>query len=162
MNIASKKYFFLNGTLHKQLKFNKHQDTLVCFDYGDGTRKTYIASDVLKKKEPAFDAGALGQIIGRVRRVVRQWKKKGVIPEPHYAYSLEFPDHVVDILWTAEQAWEAWEYASGIHVGRPRNDGQITPTSPSKVEARALIEGGKVMYYQDEDGEFRPTWAEFE
>lgn len=158
MNLASSKYFFLNGTLHKLLKHNKHKDFIVAHDYGDGKRKNYIASDVLKKKEPAFNAGAIAKIIGRARRVVRQWKKKGLTPPPHVAYSLENPEHVVDIFWTAEQAWELWEYASSIHIGRPRKDGEVTPKSPPKIEAKAMIEGGRIMYYQDEDGEFQPTW----
>lgn len=156
--LASKHYFFLNGTLHKQLKFDKRNDLIRTYDYGDGKQKSYIASDVLRKKQPAFNAYAVGVIAGRVRRVIRQWKAKGLTPQPALAYSLNNPDHIVDIFWTSEQAWEIWEYASEIHIGRPRKDGEVTSKSPTKAEARALIEGGRVLYIQDEDGEFIPTW----
>lgn len=162
MSLASKRYYFLNGTLHKQLRFNKHQDTIVAYDFGDNKTKNYIASDVVRKKEPAFNAYAVGVICNRVRRVIRQWKARGDIPQPVAVRSFTNPDHVVDIFWNTDQAWECWRIFSEVHVGRPRSDNQITPKTPSLQEARMHIEGGKVLYYEDENGEFQPTWTALE
>ena len=104
-------------------------------------------------------------MINRSRTRVEKAILDGNIEEPQYTYGLTEVKQKFQYMWDEKNILDAHRYFSTVHVGRPRNDGRTTPKRlPTVRELRAMIRQEKILYVENDDGEFVPVWraAEFD
>lgn len=160
------RYFFLkvpndDGVpvvqLHRKLHIDRTNDIITAWSFSEGKRRAYTYSDVLKRYEPGFTTAEVCSMINRQRTNIEMAIINGHIPMPPFAYDLDtgkktkYFFHEQDIL-------EVHRHFAGIHRGRPRKDGLITPQAmPTRRELMALIRQNEVLYVKDGDT-YVPTW----
>ena len=153
------RYFYLNGQLHKKLQINRAKDTIVTWCYPLGKRVAYTYSDVRRKKEPAFTTKEVAAMMNRKPLTIDRAIERGDIEPPQFVYPFHNPEWIVGYRWSPEDVMKVHEYFSNVHFGRPRKDGMITSyRMPTAREVRAMIRQEAILYTQDENGEFIPTW----
>lgn len=162
------RYFFLDvptedgktkPMLHRSLHINRGADVITTWCYPLHKRVAYTYSDTKKHRDPAFTTQEVCKMLMRSLRTVEGAILEGAITPPQYTYSLDEHRRKFKYLWHESNILELHEYFSTIHRGRPRADGLITPAKlPTVRELRAIIRNEPILYVQDDDGEFRPTW----
>lgn len=153
------KYFFLNGLLHKKLHINRGADELTAWCYPLGQRMTYSYTDVRRRHEPAFTTQEVGRMLNRGRLALERAMIAGDIERPQTTYGIDENRNTFQYMWSEKNIMDAHAYFSGVHKGRPRKDGMITPMRlPTARELRAMIRQEEILYVRDGD-KFVPTWA---
>lgn len=152
------KYFFLEGDLHIKLNINRGKDLLTAWNYPSGKKVTYHYTDALRRMEKAFTTKEVGELVNRSRVSIEMAVLGGHIHEPQYTYALNENRNKYKWMWREKDIMELHEYLSGIHWGRPRKDGLVTPKAlPTPRELRAMIHDEAILYVKDGDT-FIPSW----
>lgn len=152
------RYFFLNGDLHRKIHISRSADSIRAWNYPKARLITYVYSDVRKMGERAFTTREVGEMIGISRRTIERAILGGNIREPQYTYGLTDKRQKHGYMWNEKSIMELHAYLLTIHIGRPRNDGLITPMKmPSARELRAMIRQDTILYVKKGD-QFIPTW----
>jgi hypothetical protein len=152
------KYFFLNGDLHRKIVINRGRDLLSAWNYPKGKKVSYSYSDTLRHHEPAFTTQQVAQMVNRHRVVVQNAVDRGMIEQPQFTYGLDQNRHKASYMWHEKDIMALHEYLAGIHYGRPRKDGEITPKHlPTPRELRAMIHNEEILYVKQGDT-FVPSW----
>lgn len=153
------RYFYLNGDLHKKLQINRGKDTIVTWCYPLHKRVAYTYSEVRRKKRPAFSTKEVAAMMGRKPLALDRAIMRGDVEPPQHVYSLTPEKKKLKYMWSEDDVMAVHEYFSNVHRGRPRKDGLITSSKmPSAREVRALINQEVILWIQNDDGEFIPTW----
>lgn len=102
-------------------------------------------------------------MLNRKRLTLQLALQNGDIPKPQMTYGLSGKNPegrwAYAYMWSEKDIFEAWEYFSTVHKGRPRKDGLITPMAlPSRAELRALMKDNLVLYTKTEDGQYVPSY----
>ena len=88
---------------------------------------------------------------------------RGIIKPPTYASvgNKKGPWHAY---YDEDEIFQIRDAISEIQRGRPRKDGKSKMPSRTKVltksELRSKIGDGRLLYVQNDDGEFVPIWSE--
>lgn len=153
------RYFYLNGQLHKKLQINRPKDTITTWCYPLHKRVAYTYSEVRRKKEPAFTTRQAAALLNRTPRALEAVMAKGDVEPPQFMYPLQNQTKVEAYYWSPQDVYDLHEYFCNVHYGRPRKDGMITPYKmPTLRELRALINQETILYVENDDGQFVPTW----
>jgi hypothetical protein len=154
-------YFYLNDSLHKALEINRTEDTLIAWDFAKSKRVAYNYTDVQKNKKHAYSISEVGKIINRHVDTIKRHLRSGDIPKPQQAHALDDKTKLSRYYFTDEDIRNIREFFKTVHIGRPRNDGNVTASNiPSKVELEALLRNETVLYVKDNDGAFVPVWKQ--
>jgi len=152
-------YFYLNGNLHKKLQINRGKDTIMTWCYPLHKRVAYTYSEVRRKKEPAFSTKEVAAMMNRSSRALEFALNNGDVEPPQFMYALKDQERVLKYYWSPADVMRVHEYFSNTHYGRPRKDGMITPLAmPTAREVRAMINQETILYIENDDGTFVPTW----
>jgi hypothetical protein len=152
------KYFFLNDQIHLSLHINRGKDTISAWNYPEHARKVYSYSWVLRTMKPAYPTSKVAELLNRSVRSIQLYMEAGAIRTPQHTYALHEPQKIAKYMWREEDIMELHEYLAGIHVGRPRNDGETTNNSiPTPRELRALLNEEAILYVKQGD-KYVPSW----
>lgn len=154
-------YFYLNNALHKALQVNRADDTIVAWNFLEEKRVAYNYSDVQKNKQHAYSISEVSKLINRHVDTIKRHLRSGDISKPQQAHSLDDKNKLGRYYFTNEDIRNIRDFFKTVHIGRPRNDGNITASNiPSKVELEALLRNETVLYAKDKDGGFVPVWKQ--
>lgn len=158
MQNRSKRYFFLEGDLHQQLRVHRGKDLLVAWNYPQSKKVTYNYTDVQRRKKKAFTTVEAAALINRKRVIVQRAIDHGHIPQPQYSYSLE-TRRKKEYWWSEKDILGLLDFFAGKSKGRPRRDGELNTWDdlPTPRELRALINDEDVLYVKRGD-QFIPTY----
>ncbi len=153
------RYFYYRGDLHKKMHINRGADVISAWNYPKGKLEKYSYTDVKKNGEKAFSTQEVATMMSRNYRTISNLLMSGEIRRPQKQYKIDEHRNGHAFYWCEKDIMELHKYFTGIHRGRPRNDGIITPQKlPTAAELRAMIRQGTVLYIKDDDGNFVPTW----
>ena len=152
-------YFYLNDCLHRTLQVNRADDTIIAFNFVEGKRVAYNYTDVQRNRKHAYSISEVAKLVNRHIDTIKRHLRSGDIKKPQQAYALDDKNKLGRYYFTDEDIKKVREFLKTIHIGRPRNDGQITASNiPSNAELEALLRNETVLYAKNKDGEFVPVW----
>lgn len=152
-------YFYLNDALHRALQVNRSEDVIIAFNFVEGKRVAYNYTDVQKNKKHAYSISEAAKLINRHVDTVKRHLRAGDIKRPQQAYALDNKNRLGRYYFNDVDIREMREFFKTVHIGRPRNDGQITASNiPSKAELEAMLRNETVLYAKNKEGEFIPVW----
>jgi hypothetical protein len=152
-------YFYLNGDLHRSLQVNRSDDTIIAFNFKEGKRVAYNYSDVQRNRKHAYSISEVAKLINRHVDTLKRHLRSGNIVKPQQAYALDDKNKLSRYYFTDDDIRDIREFFKTIHIGRPRNDGEVTASNiPSKAELEAMLRNETVLYVKGKDGEFVPVW----
>jgi hypothetical protein len=158
--IAKRKYFFLNGQLHKTLYVHRGRDVLLAWNYATHQEVKYLYSEWQRKHAKAFTPTEAAGIIGRHRARLNWYVMRGELPRAARSYSIDEERRPGRYYYSEEQILEIHEFFCGVPRGRPNSvykenvSTSITPRS----EVQKMLAGGKVLFKIDEKGNMVPVW----
>jgi asparagine N-glycosylation enzyme membrane subunit Stt3 len=154
-------YFYLNDALHRSLKVNRSEDTIIAFNFVEGKRVAYNYSDVQKNKKHAYSISEVAKLINRHSDTIKRHIRSGDLTKPQQAYAIEDKTKLSRYYFTDADIRNMREFFKTVHIGRPRKDGEITASNiPSKVELEALLRNETVLYVKGDSGDFVPVWKQ--
>ena len=154
-------YFYLNGDLHKTLQTNRSENMLVAWNYTQGKRVAYVLSDTYRHRQRAYSIGQVSKIIGKHVDTIKRHERAGDLRRPQATYSLDGTHKLIRYMYSDADIREMHQYFKTVHIGRPRNDGEINPSNLlSGPELEALLRNEKVLYTKSADGEYIPVWKQ--
>lgn len=152
-------YFYLNNALHRTLQTNRADDTIIAFNFVEGKRVAYNYTDVKRNRKHAYSISEVAKLVNRHIDTIKRHLRSGDIKKPQQAYALDDKTKLGRYYFTDEDIKKVREFLKTIHIGRPRNDGQITASNiPSNAELEALLRNETILYAKTKDGEFVPVW----
>lgn len=153
-------YFYVEKLLHKKHHINRGKDEITAWCYPHARLMTYSYASVKRRMEPAFTTQEVAKMLNRGRITLETAILDGCIEAPQFTYGLNEARKKFKYMWHEDNIIEAHTYLSGVHFGRPRKDGLITPKRlPSVRELRAMIRHKEVLYVKDPvSGEYLPTY----
>lgn len=153
------RYFFYNGDVHKRLHISRAADLITAWHYKTGRPVKYSYLDVKHRGERAFSTTEAGRMLNRHRNSMALAANSGFFQKPERIYTLDEQRRPLGYKWCEKNIMDAHEYFINQHIGRPRNDGEITNGRdlPTRKELRAMIRQN-LVYGIEVNGEFIPTW----
>lgn len=147
---ADKKYFYLEGKLHKHITYSRALDTLDAWSYPDRKRVQYSLTYARKHMQQAISMARAAWIIGIRRQTLRRNLDDGNIRWPQRSYSLD--GRFVNGPWrfSEDHVLEIQNYFAAI----ARKNQKIR----SRREVLALLRDEKIPYIKTDDGRFVPVW----
>lgn len=131
------------------------------WNFREGRVVGYVWSDVRKNMQRAFTLQEVASMIGRHRVQIQNYIINGDIKRPQRIYTLDGDKKPGKYFMSESDVLALHDYLLTVHVGRPRNDGKITPGKmPTKAELRAMMKHDVVTGVMRPGGEFIPTWKE--
>jgi hypothetical protein len=153
-----KRYFYLNGLLHKKLHINRGADVITTWCYPLKKRIQYSYADTKKNMKPAFYTSEAAAFLNRKRLTLALAISRGDLEPPQHTYKLDEHMRRHAYMWSEEDILRAHAYLTTVHKGTPRKDGNVTPERlPTEREVRAMIRQDDILYVKVGD-EFKPVW----
>ncbi len=154
-------YFYLNDALHRALQVNRPDDTIITWNFVEGKRVAYNYSDVQRNKRHAYTISEVGKIINRHVDTIKRHLRAGDFPKPQQSHALDDKTKLGRYYFSENDIRYIREFFKTIHIGRPRSDGNVTPSNiPSKAELEAMLRNETVLYAKNDQGEFVPVWKQ--
>ena len=152
-------YFYLNDALHRALQINRTEDTMIAWNFVEGKRVAYNYTDVQKNKKHAYSISEVSKLINRHVDTIKRHLRAGDISKPQQAYALSDKTKLGRYYFKDSDIKEIREFFKTVHIGRPRNDGNVTASNiPSKIELEAMLRNETVLYAKNNNGEYVPVW----
>jgi hypothetical protein len=152
-------YFYLNNVLHRTLKVNRAEDTIIAFNFAEGKRVAYNYTDVQKNRKHAYSISEVAKLINRHIDTIKRYLRSGELTKPQQAYALDNQNRLGRYYFNEDDIRRVRDFFKTVHIGRPRNDGEVTASNiPSKTELEAMLRNETVLYAKNKDGEFVPVW----
>lgn len=189
MEVVKNRYkntFFLNGKVYRLLRTDKMNNLADAFDYEANEIRTFIWSDLKRKKRPAWCRKDLTEIFNKhwrtIQIVVYQMQEDGMKVGTFIEYesvttpskrTLEvfgrrgrwaFSDEDVINIWRTKAESTRLgrlEYDDPITARRRNVHNEITRVGnswPTLAEVEARIGLRELQYIRTPEGEFVPTW----
>lgn len=155
------KRFFIDDELHQILYVERPQDIMVAWNFPKGKRVGFVWSDAQRRMKKAYTMTEVGKLLNRHRVRIDAYIREGMVPPPQYAYSLDAERRKGFPYFSDKMILDIHEYLLTVHRGRKRMDGRITPQAmPTRLELKAMLQDGKIVYTKNYEGEFIPLWRE--
>lgn len=153
-------YFYYRGDLHKRVHINRPKDVMIAWHYKANKPETYSYLDVRRHGKRAWTTTEVCKLLKRSRRAVANALISGYFKLPEKTYTLDEHRNPFKYMWTEDNIMDLHEYFCTKHIGRPRNDGEITAGKglPTARELRAMLRGNNVHYIQTDDNKYVPTF----
>jgi hypothetical protein len=156
-----KKIFFINKELIKVFHINKSSNIVNFYNVTSGKEQSMLYSDFKKHRKRAYSVISSAKILNRSRIALQKYYLNGLIPEPIGAKLNGERDFRVMSYYSEDTLFEIREIMTTIHHGRPRKDGNITPSNvPTEQDLRSRMGDAIMLYTKTSDGRFIPTWQE--
>lgn len=156
-------WFFIDRRLQKRLKVDRSNDLLLTWDFTYNKRVVYTLSSVRVKIKPCYSTKQAAQMLNRYNFTLLRYVESGDLRAPAMAI---MPDQVRQQTtrwrWSEEDIMEARDFlATKTAVGDTYSlleDRLPAKEVPSRQQLRALMNNEQVIYVQNPDGSFVPTW----
>jgi MerR HTH family regulatory protein len=153
------RYFYINGKLHKMLRLTRSRDEAVAWCFSEHKTRIYQWSEVRRRASRGFTIGEVSEMVMRTPRMIQYYMEWGLLEKPELTYSLTTGNPGM-LIFSEEDVYKIRDIAAGMHKGRPRADGIISPRDIiSKQELTALMKYDLVLYAKNKNGEFVPLYA---
>jgi len=154
--------FFINKELVKILHRNKPANICTLYNYIHDKEQTMIYSDFKKHRKRAYTVATTMRIFKRSRMQFERWMNQGIVPKPTGAAKGGIRAWQTMSYYSEDDLFAIREAMTKIHIGKPRNDGRVTPAKDvlSEKDLRSLLGDGIMLYTKTEDGRFIPVWQE--
>jgi hypothetical protein len=157
----SKKVFFINSELIRVIHINRSSNIVKLLNLSNGKEQSMLYSDFKKHRKRAYSVIDSAKILNRSRIGLQKYYLSGLIPKPIGAKINGERDFRVMSYYSEDTLFEIREIMTTIHHGRPRKDGNITPSNvPTEQELRSRMGDAIMLYTKTSDGRFIPTWKE--
>jgi hypothetical protein len=157
----SEKVFFLNSELIRVIHINRSSNIVKLLNLNNGKYQSMLYSDFKKHRKRAYSVISSAKILNRSRIGLQKYYLGGLIPKPIGAKLNGERDFRVMSYYSEDTLFEIREIMTTIHHGRPRKDGNITPSNvPTEQELRSRMGDAIMLYTKTSDGRFIPTWKE--
>jgi hypothetical protein len=149
-----RRYFFLNGKLHKMIYVDKAQNLCHALLLEDNKLMSYIYSDVKKMHKKAFTIGEVALLVNRHKNRIREAMDNDSLPFPQ-----SIPGKRKTYMWSEDEVLDVRDYFASVHRGRPRKDGISKSWNvPTIEELRSKMLRETTLYVQNDEGKFIPLW----
>ena len=156
-----KKLFFINNDLVKLVHSNRASNIVEFYNASQGKMQTMLYTDFKKFRKRAYTVANAAKLLNRSRLQFGKYIASGLIPPP-------IPDNIegkrglqIKAYYSEDHLFEIREIMTGIHFGRPRADGKVTPLNvPTEQDLRSKMGDAIMLYTKTSDGRFIPTWQE--
>lgn len=143
-------WFYIDGRLHKRISVDRSNDVLKCWDFTEQRPVVYALSSAKLRMRPCFNTNQVGALINRNPHRIRHLLADGELKEPMKACYPGRP--IVQSTrwrWSEDDVMAARDYFAGK---------RHTDNIPTRRELRALMNQEDILYIQQGDGSFAPTW----
>lgn len=157
------KYFFLNDILHRRFAINRQTNLIVAWDFTNHVKVTYMYSDYLKKRQPAFTIGEAGKLCNR-----SYWRTYHVIFKelemtPHKAYNPGKDTDWYQYYVSPEQVMVIYDYYASVRQGiKQTGHGKRwlkeSDSLPLRQEVLGAMNLHATHYIEDEEGNLIPVF----
>lgn len=149
---------FLDDKMYKVLRVDRTNDEVLAWDFTTRTRVVLSYSYIRRNGELTYNIHDVARFLNRSKLLIWNMWYNGEIPDAVTYHSIN-TNRPYGLRFSSRVIMELREDFAQRGRGRPRKDGKIIPWRlPSKNELRALLNQEPVLYYKDENGEFKPTW----
>lgn len=157
-NWRIRKYFYVNGKLHKVIQQNRGKDSVVSWCYEDRCRYRYSLAELRTSAGKAYSTGEVQNLVGRHKTYIARLVAEGVVKRPQQTYAMDGSFNPGRFQWSQEDILELHDYFANTHSGRPRKDGLITARAmPSRAELLAMMRNDTALYVKEGE-RFVPVW----
>ena len=156
------RHCYVNGDVLYIIKIDRAANLVSAYNYTEKRSVQMLYSDFKRHAEKALSLEDASRLLSIGPDVLRRHMKSGFIPTPQsfWVYGKDPDACRIRLAWSESDLMEAQEALSGLHVGKPRKDGKITPRStlPSKLEIRSAMTDKSMLYVKGKDGKFVPVF----
>jgi hypothetical protein len=157
----SERVFFINDDLIRVIHINRPSNIVKLLNLTQGKDQSMLYSDFKKHRKRAYSVVNSAKILNRSRIALQKYYLNGLIPKPIGAKLNGEREFRVMSYYSEDTLFEIREIMTTIHHGRPRTDGNITPSNvPTEQELRSRMGDAIMLYTKTSDGRFIPTWQE--
>lgn len=161
----AKKYFFLDGKLYKIIWQNRAQDLLRAWSFEDEAVVQFIWSHARRHMQQAFNTLEVAKLLNRNKRNVLLQVARGNVKKPYKIYTQESDSERTEFglfKWSEDDVLELHSFYLTGGNGRPRKDGMIrsAPRIPTRLELLAMMKQNRMIYIQDQEGNFVPVFEQ--
>jgi hypothetical protein len=156
---AELRYFFIEGVFFKLIAVDRYLNLARAENVDTGERVAFVWSDLKKTAGRAYSTQRVGKILNCKRNIIKRIEKVDGIT-PRKVHFKEDDWRGGKCYFSEQQVLDMWEIMANTHHGAPRNDESITQRQglPTKTEVIAAMNGGEVLYYKDDKGDFLPLF----
>lgn len=160
----SKTYFFINGDLVKMLNYDKGEDLVWLKNFTTHTTQVMGLVDFKKRRQQAWHSYSVHKIFDRSKETWDKWRwSYRILPPPVSIAPPGEPLLRYNSFYSDDHLFQIREAMLGLLYGRTRKDG--TPARKPKdvlteQELRHRMGLGRLVYVQNDKGEFVPIWSE--
>jgi len=155
---SGRKFFYLDGNLYRQLRYDNGHDSMTCWSYPEGKVVELPLSYVKKKRRPSYKLDQVSAMLNRSRMNMNHLFLFGVVAKPQRSYNIENPNDRDNGMYRLSDAdiYRLHDYyANSRHYkAYSRSKGPL----PSRSELAAMLKYEKIPYMRTSDGEFVPVW----
>ena len=157
----AKRIFFINNDLVKLIHSNKASNIVEFHNVTKGKTQTMLYSDFKKHRKRAYSVANAARLLNRSRLQFGKYIASGLIPAPIGDSIDGVRGLQIKSYYSEDHIFEIREIMTGIHHGRPRLDGKISPRNvPTEQDLRSKMGDAIMLYTRTSDGRYIPTWQE--
>lgn len=156
---AELRFFFVEDVFYRLDAVDRYLNLAKATRVDDGTRASFVWSDLKRSAGRAYTTNRVGKILNCKRNIIKRIEKECDIT-PKKVHFKEDDWRGGSCYFSEQQVLDMWEIMANTHHGAPRKDGSITQRQglPTKTEVIAAMNGGEVLYYKDDKGDFVPLF----
>lgn len=157
----SKTVFRYSGEIVRVLKQIPGQDLVYLFVFRTNTTVIASLTEFNKTKRRCWGAYNTMLLIGRQKRSWEIYIQRGLIPAPTYA-SPGCVKGPFAAYYDEDEIFKIRDAIAEIPRGSARKDGKMRSRTKvlTKSELRSKIGDGRLLYVQNDEGQFVPIWSE--
>lgn len=160
---AAKKYFYIDGKLYRQVKADRGNDLLRAWSYMDNCVVDFIWSDAKRHMQQAFNTVEVCKLINRTKKNIFEHLAAGAINPPFKIGVQKTTSRGTEFgqfKWSEDDVLALHEHYLTVGAGRPRKDGMLSAAVriPTRLELIAMMKQNRVVYIQDDSGNFVPIF----
>jgi hypothetical protein len=143
-------YFFLNGKVHKAIKYSRARDEMIAWCYPDGKKVLYSYNLVERNMENAYSVKDAGVLLNRHKVTIEEYILQGKIKAPQKVYPISNPD----------SKWFKFMFSESdiLDIHQFILDQGYIRDLPSRTELQAILKHNLILYTKTNDGRFVPVW----
>ena len=143
-------YFFLNGKVHKAIKYSRARDEMIAWCYPDGKKVLYSYNLVERNMENAYSVKDAGVLLNRHKVTIEEYILQGKIKSPQKVYPISNPD----------SKWFKFMFSESdiLDIHQFILDQGYIRDLPSRTELQAILKHNLILYTKTNDGRLVPVW----
>lgn len=148
-NGFDKKFFYLNGHLHRTLSIKRKQNLVYAYDTIEEKNKVYNYYDLQKNAKKAYPPREVGKLFDRESWTTTRWILNKKIPPPQRIHKkINGLGGTGQYMWSEEDIWNAWHYLTLWSCNAP-------VISEEKLK---MALNSKETLFMKKNGRYVPVW----